>query len=1492
MVPSYGNSLPIKLVQFDILGNDQVKKCSVIDGEQGIMHSETYENNEPKPYGLLDSRLGVTDPEKECSTCRQDYHMCPGHWGHHKFERTIYHFGFLDYVKKILACVCHSTCKPLITADDPILKHLSPRNMNRFKEFKKLCTFVKVSPYTSTPVPKITQQIKNGSIQLVAEIITSSDTEDQDNMEVMADGKKKIKRIITATDAFNILNNISRDDCMRMGITDPGRMLLNVMPVPPIAIRPSNRGNFLAGGAREDSLTHKLADIIKYTNKLRKDISKPTKFTEVFFGLTQWNHATYYDNESSMLPHSNLKSGGMPSKSVTSRFKGGKQGRIRGNLQGKRVNYSGRTVITSDPNNALDEIGVPVQIAMIVTIAEDVTPNNIHELTRLVRNGCDVYPGAKQVIKFPLNNPNRARVINLKFKKDIELEYGWIVHRHLRDGDIVLLNRQPSLHKMSMMGHKVKVINDTRLKTLRLNVSATSPYNADFDGDEMNIFVPQSEQAQIELHALANVKNHIISPANSSPIISLVQDSLVGGYRLTLPDVSVDWKDAMNLLSNTTVANDLMYGNTEIKKNITLTGQELFSYLIKERIHMKGKNKIGLPFNVVNGKIDDNCILTKNELGAKRNNLAHKIFNAYGPVATRDFLDDSQRMLNMWLMSYNGSSLGLEDTILPMKTRQYIVDVLKSKTEYVNQLVTKMENNNFLFDEAIFEDIIYSELDKASMELAKHVVITSNNTNNMYVQISSGAKGTDGNFGQMTACVGSQSMGHEGSARIKKALNSRTMVGYCKNDDSAPARGFIASSYIEGLRGDEFFFHNMAGRIGLIDTAIKTAESGYLQRKLVKGAEDVKITYDSLVRNSLEGIVSIVYGDTGFDSTRLIDVHLNIIKMSNKELQDEFVFTASECKKHKISKQLNETIKTKMFKYRDNLRTYQQRSLLQYDVMDTNYTIPFDITRVIGYHKTKQSNTKNKKALKNSKEQLTAEFIWMTLGDLISPIETTLMALSHTQQEDTTSVKYRDQHLHKMIFKCTLVEYLGPKPILFKHKLLKSQFLDIIQEIKESFNKAVIQPGEMVGVLAAQSIGEPSTQMTLNTFHQAGKRTTGMMGIPRIKEIVHFSKKIKTPFTTIYLDESVRYDRAKVLDIAASLNYTTIRQVAQNVEIYYSQDVTSPDSPHQKDGMSMNVNEYMYVGLDKKKTDLMYMPLLIRIELDPAQMVDCNISTLDVKRQFVNNWNKKFSDKKALKKKERDLDKMVQYVCVLSNNDNSNQPCVHIRFDMVDYNQEVFVEFMELILDTFKLKGLDSLGKVEEVQQDNLITVAKDGSLEMKKEYVIMVNGSDLQSMHSIPHIDIKRTNTNDLFSIYKTFGVEAVRSAIIKEILKTFNGTSYIRHVSLLADVMTQLGIIMPVNRYGLTKLDTDPLCRASFEMTIEQLTQAAVFNETDYMNTVSGRVMTGRVINGGTGMPDIVMDYKKLINTQVINDKHTMGLKRENNTKFMPNAIIDDLF
>jgi DNA-directed RNA polymerase II subunit RPB1 len=481
----YSTVSTIKAVKFNILGNDDIVNMSALGPGPGLTSIDLFRNGEPNEGGPNDPRLGTTSADTYCPTCGYIMLYCPGHFGHITLAEAVLHVKYISYVHKILNMICISCSKILVYRNETEIQKVlniksNKERANFIKETTKNITHCSKANYgCGCPVPKIKiESNKKSALNIIAE--TESSSPDDHTNE-----KKKLRQILSPNMIYDILKNITDDDCILMGIdasvSRPENMIHTIFPVPPNSIRPSAKGDYSGGMSMEDDLTHQIAAIMKAHLRIQKNKESlnenSSHFSSDYHQLLEFQCATYMENDSVAALKSEQK--GKPTKSLSERLKG-KQGHFRGNLMGKRLDFTGRSVITSDPTIDNDELGVPVEIAMNLTRPITVNPSNIEELTKKVRNGRDTYPGANYL--FPVSKMVQGRQvqpIDLRFKNDIELHYGDVVEVHLVDGNIVLLNRQPTLHKQSMMAHRVKVINDRSFKTFRLSVAIVTPYNAD-----------------------------------------------------------------------------------------------------------------------------------------------------------------------------------------------------------------------------------------------------------------------------------------------------------------------------------------------------------------------------------------------------------------------------------------------------------------------------------------------------------------------------------------------------------------------------------------------------------------------------------------------------------------------------------------------------------------------------------------------------------------------------------------------------------------------------------------------------------------------------------------------------------------------------------------------------------------------------------------------------------------------------------------------------
>jgi DNA-directed RNA polymerase II subunit RPB1 len=581
---------------------------------------------------------------------------------------------------------------------------------------------------------------------------------------------------------------------------------------------------------------------------------------------------------------------------------------------------------------------------------------------------------------------------------------------------------------------------------------------------EMNIFLPQSIQTQIELEEIVDVKRQIITPSRSTTIIGVSQDPLVGAYNMTSPNTKIDWRTAMNIMSYTGVE-DFKY----IKKDKEYNGHDLVSLIIPSKINLNRPN-----LEIENGKLKRG-IITNEFLGAKKKSALHQlIWDEYGVEQTKDFLNNAGRLFNNFNLFFNGFTVGIGDIDVSLNIEKQINNIYNTKDIKISNMITELENNPELMEEDLYEKTIFSELNVIREDVSQLIMNNLPATNNFKIMASCGSKGSATNMGQMGGCVGLQAV--EGKL-IQKKINRRTLPYFFQNDDRSESRGLVKNSFLKGMTYPEFFYHTMAGREGCIDSTVKTAESGYIQRKLVKSLEDFMIKYDGTVRSATNNIIQFIYGDSGADTTKQFEFTMKIIDMGDTELSKKYKIKEEDLSKYDISKKDNESYYDMIREFRNKLRKNQIKTRMDYISIVQNFMIPINLTSIV-------ENNKNDMKLKelDKKDKLTASYIIAKLDEIMNNNFTTLVCIPEQDRNNPESIKFQNEQYAKTSVKIAIHSMLAPARCFYEYDLSKAQFDNIIKQIIEGYNKNLAEAGEMVGTIAAQAMGEPVTQLTLNSL--------------------------------------------------------------------------------------------------------------------------------------------------------------------------------------------------------------------------------------------------------------------------------------------------------------------------------------------------------------------------------------------------------------------------
>jgi DNA-directed RNA polymerase II subunit RPB1 len=1430
---------PIVGIQISVHSPDEIERRSVVE----ITNAGTFEGNEPKIGGLFDPRMGVLDSGKECRSCGQTNHKCPGHFGHFRLARPVYYIQFFPFILNVLSCVCIRCSKLMI--DKEYRKHfLKRRGEARWRDVLTACKEIRRCGQETEDgcgAVKPNRFVREGIARIVAE---------WDNVEGVNDKEAtKQKQPLEVEYVLRLFRRITDEDVDFMGLSRywcrPDWMICTVLAIPPPQVRPSVITD--NNQRSEDDLTHKLAEIIKTNNTYlqpRIDANAAKSVIDEWTNVLQYHVATLVDNQIPGVAPSAQRNG-RPLKSIQQRL-GSKEGRIRYNIQGKRVEFSARSVITPDPNISITELGVPEKIAMNLTRPERVTRFNRDKLYKFIQNGPLKFPGAKTI-----RRPD-GRIISLRHvnTKEIVLHIGDVVNRHLMDGDIVLFNRQPTLHRMSMMGHRVKVLP---YKTFRLNVSVTAPYNADFDGDEMNMHCPQSYEAATELEEIAAVPHQILRPRDGLPVIGIVQDTLVGSYRLTRDHVNFNRREFMNLMMwNRRFDGAVPQPNHSVDGR--WSGRQVISQLLPP-IHMdmanSSKKKVVIrDGQVLEGQIDK-AIFSKASRG-----IIHMTYNDYGSKETTNLIDSLQNTIEQFLV-YNGFSVGISDLIADQTTKEEMDKKIQARKTEIEALLLQIhqdlfDNNTGKTNRDELEDKVFGILNKAT-ELAGEIGQASLSAENrMTAMVRAGSKGGPINIAQMIACVGQQNI--EGK-RIPYGFEDRTLPHFKKYDDGAEARGFIENSFISGLTPTEFFFHAMSGREGLIDTAVKTADTGYIQRQLVKAMEDLVIQNDGTVRDANMNILQFHYGEDGINSTKIESQSLALGGLSDEEIDRDFGLVGID-----LTSVLAEGVGASAD--RDLVAEAAALAAFAAQVKEDRKMFVEGMFRS-GAQGNVYAAVNLERALVNIRMKFALDAApGNPAGSAMRTSLTPTRVLAGIE-----AVLDKTQRFHRMW--ATLLRFhLSPGKLIVRDRFTETAF-DTLCELLVTKNwQAWSQPGEQVGVIAAQSIGEPSTQMTLNTFHLAGvsSKSNVTRGVPRLKELLKVMKNPKAKSLTIHLKPEYSNSKVKAREVAQELGLTLLRDMTTKVAIYFDPKDSNSVLKEDRELLAFySLFDAPEPGAGAEAAAAAaaaaepWSKWLLRLELDRQRMFDKNITMDDIlfvlRRRFDNDINAVYSDFNS--------QKLVMRIRLPAEKP-TDKPAKTEPASLDDLAS--YKKFQSKLLNAVIIRGVPGIKAVTfRKGSERFVFDKAEGKYKPKEEYILDTDGSNFQEVLNHPAVDATRVFSTHCYDIYATLGVEATRQILFNEIQTLFEeGQINYRHLGLLVDVMTRAGRMMSVDRYGINKNDIGPLAKASFEETEGILLKAAVFGELDPVTGVSANIMTGQPIRGGTAFSDILMDEAALLRLQ----------------------------
>ncbi|MCJ7802088.1 MAG: hypothetical protein MUP82_07000 [Candidatus Marinimicrobia bacterium] len=981
----------------------------------------------------------------------------------------------------------------------------------------------------------------------------------------------------------------------------------------------------------------------------------------------------------------------------------------------------------------------------------------------------------------------------------------------------------------------------------------------------MNLHMPQDPESEAELRNLAAVPYQIVSPANNGSIIGIYQDSMLGSYQFTRPNIRFSPRDAMNILMMFNGVNEKQLLE-DVKKDGGITNFDILSQIMPP-LSMKYKTKA---FKEEDDAKTSNAIIEirngayirgqmdKSVMGARTKGLLQRVCNDFGNMASAKFIDDLQNVVTEYMKS-SAFSVGVSDLISNQRTNDEIIQVITQKKTDVKNLINQVqigifENNTGKTNEEEFETRVNSILNQATSEAGKIGLKSLGKDNRFVIMVNAGSKGSDLNISQMISCLGQQNVDGK---RIPYGFENRTLPHFTKYDDSPSARGFVESSYINGLSPQELFFHAMGGRVGLIDTAVKTSTTGYIQRRLIKGLEDLMVSYDMTVRTNKNKLVQFAYGDDNIDTTKVEDQGIPIVSMSTQDIYAHYLVPEENDKIKTLSNIFLKNVLTRHKKqtpdFLKKTQTYidsmiQSREQIIKKVFknksDSSVNIP-----VAFYH-----------IINNIQGQCNitiSSLVDITLLEALEMIETCFSNLEKIYYAPPTK-----------LFKTLFYYYLSPKDLLIVKRFNRSALTLLLDTITLDYKRAIVAPGEMVGMIAGQSIGEVSTQMTLNTFHFAGvaSKSNVTRGVPRIEEILSLSSEIKNPSLSIYLKPEDETQKDKAHTIMYMLEHTRLEDVVRSIEVCFDPDdlntliAEDKDTIEQYRAFENMVTECSEGSLQTDENEK--SKWIIRMVLDPEVMLDKNITMDDVNFTLKNC----FDDQIQCVYSDFNSDKLVFRIrmndVIKSGSGRGGQK--KTKVNPLDQSDQIYLlkNFQDQLLQNVVLRGTKGINKVVLRKiLDNMIE--QNGVYKKQEIWVLDTIGTNLLDVLGLDFIDNKRTVSNDIVEIYRVLGIEAARQAIYNELVEVveFDGTYINFHnYSVLVDRMTYTEKLISIFRHGINNDNIGPIAKASFEETPEMFLKAARHAELDTMRGISANVMCGQEGLFGTAAFQVVLDIEEM--------------------------------
>lgn len=1435
----------IEYVKFSITSDYENKLNAVVQiNKDGLLNS----NGAPINNGLYDLRLGTTDHNSNCITCHFDKKLCNGHRGYAELSTPLYNPIAISEIRKWYRAICLNCGAVMIDPEKlkriPISKRLDKaingNDIRRCRECNKL--HPKIEKDSEDRFTFIAIYVKDNEMKTSRlRDILPNNVIGVENVDV------KIKLIPAL--GYKIFKRVTQETVDLLGVvTHPINLLVKNIVIPPNTIRPSTKNHGTDSGSSHQDSTAILQHIIRGKNlidpkkvedQVENLIERPNEPIDKELDKSMTNQQQCYydlilgsDNTNAMQGNTGKRGITINNKPAQSLLRDlpGKEKLIRNNTLGKRVFVISRSTISGNSAYRPDELGIPLEYAKKLYVTEYVQPYNIEFLTAIFLNGTTQYPGCSYVIKRSTGEKHDVSRL-----KDYHLEVGDILHRDAMDGDVGYFNRMPTLSRCSIGVHTIKIIRDPSIHTFMVNVIICNNYNADFDGDQMHLFISRGIEQRVEGRIMSNVSNWFISTKTGGIMNGQVQDSVVGLYQLSRRKTRVSKQIAQDLLCNMDVDEDF----SKYSRDHIFTGREIISMVLKKtpityRKKLKALNDIYKPYIsffedetelIIENGVMISGILDSSTIGAKKGGLYHLISKEYGTTKTFEQIYAMQHLALRYLMIH-GFTIGVDDLILDdnayEKIDEAISEMMVDSKESTNRLLAGdiiPPINTTIHDYYEFQQKEALKVDATRLFsiILSHIDMESNG---LFICVFTGAKGQNNNMITMMGIIGQVNADNE------RITNTSFFPKYSLEPE---AHGFVSGCYIRGVTVTELAFSASAGRNDLVCRAIVPAVTGYFMRKSIMNHE-TSITNEHRSVKKKDYIIQLLYGEDGLDSRYIEDVKYKPVLMDNDQLKT-LIYP---------DEKLDEKLTAICDKWYNKVKEQRDEYRSTFIKIEGQYTKPM-ITDIIQVPVNISRMVLNilRKSNKTIERQLTIDKINKVL-EFIELLPYVFYNDMYMTRRRPISPRYMNA---TTLVKMLIMVELSPKII----STMSQEELDfILHNIRNIYSESLIEYGVAVGILAVQSISEPITQYMLNSHHRSAGGGTSKDGLKRINEIYSAKKAEDEQTATMVIPINEKLQNRPDINIIA-------KKIAANIGLLkFRMFIQSSDGSCEiiKEPIQKLITQRFRSDNEWINNFMLTHPL-IKIPND------------------LTDWSFRFViDRLNLTDKLIDLETIVQRLIASHSNifvvhspETSEEIVIRVWFRQIFDKKKPIDEYYQMYLDNILdtiVRGIDNITDTKaEVRKH--YTITKNGAFEIKDRYVITTTGSNLYSVCKYKDLfDVNNIVSNSTMDTYNMYGIEAARSKLIAETNAiTESDDVNKRHIMLYADEMTRTGQITSIEKGGLTSREyQNVLLRASYADPIKTISNEALNNTTSPIYGLVAPRLLGAIPKVGTNYTTVVMN------------------------------------